>query len=289
MEHAVRDIHRQLQGVTLDELQQRVDSFLSRPPGKLTDSELRAAIYNIVLPGGIANMTFTKSSVPVPAGTDFFRGRKIFDLAKDLRTTADVWQPAPAFVRSAGRLNSSGESILYTSREDPTTAVHECRFEVSDMFAMTRFSAKEAFESTRVGEDPATPGLNADDIRKLGVIQGFLDQAFSAKADAANPDPYRLSRFIAYEFFDLPPDLMKGWAFRSVMDPSGNGWNFSFRPGIGRKALRYKETHVYRLVGFNASGHNPLTELVAAFEPARGERLSRLSPARMDQVASFWP
>ena len=267
---AARVIRLQLQDVAAEEIRRRVESFMAATAVSRTDREILADIYKIVLPGSARRMAFSKSSFPVPVGAHFFRGRAIANPAEDLKTTFDVWQPKAALVRNSGRLNGAGESILYTSIASPTTAVHECRLVAGDLFAMSRFEAKTDFQSSVVGEDPCTPVLDADEYLKLRIIQSFLDRAFSAKAHAGNPDPYRISRLIALEFFDLPPQIFSGWAFRSVMDPSGGGWNFAFRPELGRKALRYKETHVYRLHQFDAGGVRPLTELVAAYKPCPG-------------------
>lgn len=288
-ENAASTIRRQLKGVTITDIQQRVDMFLARPTAGQTDEEIRSGFNKIVLPGNSGSMAFTKSSVPVPEGTNFFRARTVDNPRTQLLTTADIWEPQPRFVKDAGRLNSSGESILYTSREDPTTVIHECRLAVGDTFAISRFEAKEAFHATFVGEDPLTPGLTLEEISKLEVIQGFLARAFSAKVGSSDPDPYRLTRLIALEYFDLPPQLYKGWAFRSVADPGSLGWNFSFRPVLGRSALRYKETHVYRLLGFEPDGRRPLTKFVAALKPVKGDRLLWQSPAQFAATKPFWP
>lgn len=233
-------------------------------------------------------MAFAKDARLIPEATNFYRGRWVADPARDLKTTADIWEPQSALVKNPGRLNRSGESILYTSLDDPTTAVHECRLAVGDTFAMSRFEAKSSFQSTHVGVDLSIPGLNTEETRKLQVIQGFLYQAFSAKVSSTDPDPYRVSRLIALDYFDLPPRLFKGWAFGSVVDPSGRGWNVSFRPEIGRKALRYKETHVYRLLGFDADGRIPQTEFISVLNPVRGNVLSQCPPEYFKRTVPFW-
>ena len=233
-------------------------------------------------------MAFAKDARLIQEATNFYRGRWIVDPAQDLKTTADIWEPPPAQVKKAGRLNSSGESILYTSLDDPTTAVHECRLSVGDTFAMSRFEAKSSFQSTHVGVDLSIPGLNTDETKKMQIIQDFLHRAFSAKVSSTDSDPYRVSRLIALDYFDLPPQVYKGWFFGSVIDPSGRGWNVSFRPEAGRKALRYKETHVYRLLGFDAGGRVPKTKFIAVLKPARGDLLSRSSPEEFKRAVPFW-
>lgn len=285
----VTTIRRHLKGVTVDEIQERVDAFLGRSTASMTDTEIRAAYDLIVHPGTSQSMSFTKSRVTVREGTNFYRGRKLLNPTDELKTTADVWAPRPEWVRNPGRLNSAGEPILYTSSEDPTTVIHECRIRVEDTFAISRFEAKNTFDSTLVGEDALPPGLTADEISKMEIIQRFLSQAFSANVKDTDPDPYRTSRLIALDYFDLPPQLFKGWAFRSVVDPGGIGWNFSFRPEVGRKSLRYKETHVYRLLGFDSDGRRPLTEFLAAIKPAKGEQLSWQSPEKFKSIDPFWP
>lgn len=288
-EDTVNTVRRHLQRVTVDEIQHRVDAFFGSSTLGLTDEDIRAKFNKIVCPGGNSPMAFAKDARLITEATNFYRGRWIADSAKDLKTTADIWEPRSALVKNPGRLNSSGESILYTSVDDPTTAVHECRFAVGDTFAMSRFEAKSSFQSTHVGVDLSISGLNTEEIRKLDVIQDFLYQAFSAKVSSTDPDPYRVSRLIALDYFDLPPQMFKGWAFRSVVDPSDRGWNVSFRPEVGRKALRYKETHVYRLLGFDADGRIPLTEFIAVLNPVRGDALSQRSPEYFESVAPFWP
>lgn len=287
-EGAARAIRNQLKGVTINEIQERVERFFARPIADQTDTEIRSGFNKIVLPGESRSMAFTKSTVPIAEGTNFFRGRRVFDPRTELRTTDDFWEPRPDLIKSPGRLNSVGESILYTSLGDPVAVVHECRFDVGDKFAISRFEAKSSFHSTLVGEDPLTPGLTSDEISKLQVIQRFLARAFSTKKSSTNPDPYRLSRLIALEYFDLPPQLYKGWAFRTVADPGGLGWNFSFRPAVGRRTLRYKETHVYRLLGFESDNRRPVTELIEAIRPANGDRLLWKSPAELDAIKPFW-
>lgn len=286
---AARTIRTQLRDVTVGEIQERVESFLASPTVGKTDEEIRDGFNKIVLPGRGRSMSFTKSSVSVTEGTNFFRGRWLDDPRTNLRTTEDVWEPHPSSVRSRGRLNTVGEPILYTSLEDPVTVVHECRFDVGDTFAVSRFEAKGSFHSTLVGEDPLTPGLTSEEITKVEVIQGFLARAFSAKTSSSDSDPYRVSRLIALEYFDLPPQLYKGWAFRSVADPGGLGWNISFRPLVGRSALRYKESHVYRLLGFEPDGRNPVIEFIDAIKPLKGDRLSWMSPTELAATKPFWP
>lgn len=285
---AARMISNQLAGVDVSEIRERINRFCARPLEKQTDSEIKTGVSNIIFPGKGRSMAFSKSSIPVAEGATFFRGRGISDPRHGLRTIEDFWEPRPIHVRSPGRLNSSGESILYTALWDPVTVVHECRFRPGDTFAISRFVAKVPFRATFVGEDPLTPGLTPAEIEKVETIQSFLAQAFSTKVGSDNPDPYRLSRLIALEYFDLPPQLYKGWAFRSVADPRGHGWNFSFRPALGRKVLRYKETHVCRLLGFESDNRQPIAELIEVISPAKGGRLIWQPRAKLAAIKPFW-
>lgn len=289
------DINRQYAGLTVDEIENRISSFRKLPHATMTDGDLRFGIYSIFKGAETNSITFLRSTIGIDEGTSFFRSRWLSDSEakpdaweSKLRTTEDVWEPKPHFVEKAGRLNTAGEAVLYTSLGTPATAFAEGRFELGDVFAMNRFAAKNDFKSTVVGLDPLMPGLSAANGKKLQVIQDFLDETFSYEASPDELEPYRLSRFLALEFWDMPPDMVKGWAFRSVMDRTGQGWNFSFQPRYGRQALRYKETHVYRFAGFDESRNRPRFELLAAFEAARHDRLYRLPDHRFHGVKPFW-
>ncbi|WP_461172261.1 hypothetical protein M1D93_14855 [Arthrobacter sp. Z1-9] len=279
----------ELDRVTLDQLRDGIESFYQRLPELTTDREIRDGIYQVLFPNGSGVWTFPKATLAVEEGQDFFRARPI-ESVDDVRTTADVREPHPELVRKTGRVNTVSEPILYTSLGNPTTALRECRFEDGTVFAMSRFVARNSFQSTVVGPDPDFPDMSVDEKAKRQLIQGWLRSAFSAaKDDALEPDPYRLSRALALEFWDLPEQGYTGWAFPSVADPSGNGWNVSFRPKVGSKMLRYKQTHVYRLLSLDEESTTPDVELLAAFEAAPLDRLRRVPTGRLENVIPFWP
>lgn len=281
------EFHQSYSVVSLEELRQRIELFESRPQGTLTEDELRNGVYNTVGTGNRGPLTFAKSGMAIAEGTSFFRARYISDPSKQLLTTGDVWEPKPEQVTKTGRLNALGEPILYTSLGTPVTAVMECRFEVNDVFAMSRFEARTDFRSTFIGLDPLLPHLGEEDRAKVHAIQSFLDRSFSYTVGPENLDAYRLSRLLALEFWDLPPQEVDGWAFRSIMDSTERGWNFSFIPNVGRRALRYKETHLYCLSGFDKSGTRPKAELLAAFRAARNDKLSPVSSGRLHTISPW--
>ena len=57
-----------------------------------------------------------------PIGTQFYRIRKLKGSLipnESLSTYADFWEPPKSCVKSEGRLNKKGESLLYVTPEDP--------------------------------------------------------------------------------------------------------------------------------------------------------------------------
>ncbi|MDR6637516.1 RES domain-containing protein [Paenarthrobacter nitroguajacolicus] len=273
---------------SVEDLKHRVDAFRSRPQNELSDTQLRDGVYAILLGEKSQSITFLRTKIEIAAGSNLFRARWIEDKDKQLRTTSDIWEPKAEHVSRAGRLNSSGESILYTSLASPRTALAECRFEVGDVFAMSRFEAKDLLSAIVVGFAPLMPGLSEENGRKLQVIQDFLDESFSSKAGRDDPEPYRLSRLLALEFWDMPKQMSSGWAFRSTVDPTGSGWNISFRPARGRQSLRYKETHLYELLDYDETTGTPKVKLLGAYQPGPRERLRRLTDERVGSLTHWF-
>ena len=271
-------------GASLEELQERIDAFKSRDLETLTDSEMSEAVYDIMFGKTAQSITFVKSMIPIHSGTSFFRARWLGDWKSQMRSTDDVREPKPHYVERAGRLNTSGESILYTTLGTPATAVWECRFVKDDVFAMNRFVARGDFNATVVGLDPLLPGLSGEDSQKLQIIQGFLAESFTYRVEPDYLEPYRLSRMLALDFWHAPSRVSRAWAFSSIMDQTGQGWNVCFEPHVGQQALLYKESHIYRITRFDESDDRPVVELIAAFTGARGDKLVQMSPQQLQGV-----
>ena len=183
-------------------------------------------------------LTLPAFTLTAYAGTPLYRARKI-ESAAEIRHPADVWEPPPAYVRSAGRLNLPGESLLYTAA-DPLTALHEIRLQPGEMFALFQYEVQNDFRLTSLGRrsiETKQNGFTLNEEKKLKIIQDFVEDVFTQRAEPEAAHVYMGPQIIAKEYFDLPPHLSNGWAYRSVVDPSEKALNACLRPESAHELL----------------------------------------------------
>lgn len=188
----------------------------------------------------------------VAGGTKIFRARLI-DHEDQISLLSDIWQAPPMFV-SAGRLNVPREPLIYTSQESPATAAFEVRMKPGDVFAMIQYSTKLNVSYAPVGEVPMNLDFTMNEVRKLKMIYGFMEDIFTQRASPNKEHVYIAPELIVKNFFDWPIEISQAWGYRSVADPGGHGFNLCFRPEVAKAYLHFEEVTIGRCKQIDEGG-----------------------------------
>jgi hypothetical protein len=179
-------------------------------------------------------------TVPYPAGSLFWRARRLapedhmFPL-RGMNSVADAWEPPARFVRSAGRLNKTNESLLYTCVDTPFATPFEIRVPDGERFSLMKFRATRQVSLTGIGLpiDPNMPSPFPDASGRL--TSEFFARQFSRRVDDPENGEYYLSELVAKYNYDLPPEFHDGWLYPSTQMASA--LNATFRPETAHRKL----------------------------------------------------
>lgn len=169
----------------------------------------------------------------ITPGTLLWRGRALDTddhvlPLRDMNSIADAWEAPSLKIKSAGRLNKVGESLLYASYDNPLAVPDEIRVGDNEYFSLMKYQTFEEVRLTAIGLP--VPVEHLSDSASLGaeVISGFFGRQFSRKARTKDGVQYHLSELIAKYNYDLPPEIHHGWIYPSVEFPGA--LNVTLRP-----------------------------------------------------------
>ncbi|MBE5951220.1 MAG: hypothetical protein E7260_06440 [Lachnospiraceae bacterium] len=220
-------------------LLKKIAEFRKLNVAQMTDEEISSAIYDVLCWEGVF-ACYTNTRI-YPAGTKFFKVKKLIGSQipnERFGEYPDYWETNPKYLKSYGRLNKPGESLLYVS-PDLNCSVDEVRITESDFFAAIQYTAKRDIKVNLIGGEFDYDQMEIYD-EKVKLIHemynGFLRDEFSRDVGKGTEYLYRVSERIAKDFFDLPPRIMQdAWAYTSVQDKKK--YNVCFRPEIAHELL----------------------------------------------------
>lgn len=220
-------------------LMQKITNFRKLNISRMSDIEISKAILDVLCWEG-AFCCYTNIKC-YPAGTKFFRVKKFegnsFPNSR-FSEYQDYWETNPKYLKSYGRLNKPGESLLYVS-PNLTCSIDEVRVGNEDYFAAIQYTAKCEVKVNVIGGEFDYDQLGVfDENAKLihEIYNGFLRDEFSRDVGQGTEFLYKISERIAKDYFDLPPRVVQdAWAYVSVQNKSK--YNVCFRPDIAHDLL----------------------------------------------------
>lgn len=253
-------------------LKSKVADYAVKSRKPRSREQIRKEIYIVLKAPGGNHFVIPQSGHPILADTPLFRAR-IIDDAADIAEEKDVWH-APSHYVGPGRLNTAGESLLYTAVGVPRTAAFEVRAKAGDLVAMTEYKVTSQFNALRIGDEFLPDGLSLKGRHKLGIIMKFLEDIFTQRSIPEETHKYIAPELVTKDLWDLPASEFQAWSYTSLADPSGTGWNLCFRPALAQNLLAYVKTDIVKIVADPADGDDTFKHEVIktlAKDPASGQ------------------
>lgn len=228
--------------------------------------------------------------VRLPAGHTLWRVRGLTlpidgGLFPEMNCEADLWEAPARLVTSRGRLNSIGESVLYTSIGDPVVAVREARVAHGKRLALIRYQTAVALNLVSIAAD-ATPAGIPDALKSAHIaVTSFYRDVFTREFDGSNNLTYVVSNRLAKDWLDLPPDVADGWSFPSIVH--GAGLNAAFRPHVAHRVLRMAGVAIGEAVESPLLGHQLRASMFSPGIETPGEGLRWFPMGSTVQRARF--
>jgi len=154
---------------------------------------------------------------------------------RGMNSVSDAWEPPSDKVKSAGRLNKPGESLLYTSYNTPLAVPDEIRVQDNVYFSLMKYQVTEKISLTGIGIPITTDHLTPEAAKGADAISKFLGRQFSRKNTSKDGVRYQLAELIAKYNYDLPPAFHHGWIYPSV--ERDGAWNVTLRPAEAHAKL----------------------------------------------------
>ncbi|MFW1765901.1 RES domain-containing protein [Acinetobacter bereziniae] len=170
-----------------------------------------------------------------PKGLNLYRARSIPDSdhfvpLKTISRVEDAWEPPAEIIKTQGRLNKVGESILYCCPNDPMLAIVEARAQGNKRVAIMNYKTTKDLTVACLG-DYEHSDLPKDEGTKL--FYSFLNDEFSQDIKHGEEYKYCLTQSIADSYFNYPNQ--DAWYYRSVQ--SSEKFNLAFLPGKAKSNL----------------------------------------------------
>lgn len=207
----------------------------------MKSQEIANAISEVLTWNGV--FSYITNIGTYPSGTVFFRVRKLKGSSipnENLCTYGDFWEPPKSCVKTEGRLNKKGESLLYVTPEDPKVPLKELQIIEGEYYALIKYIALEPIKVNLIGGkyNYSEIGITDDTaILNNDLFNDFLRDEFSRDVGKGTEYLYKISEIIAKWYFDLPPrDVQDAWAYSSIQDKEK--YNVCFRPEIAHDLLK---------------------------------------------------
>jgi len=229
-----------LKNINSKELLEKIRKFRTLNFRNMKEQEIANALLEVLKWNGIFSYIVNMGTYPV--NTPFFRIRKLDSslISNDnLRVYSDFWEPPESCVKTLGRLNKKGESLLYVTPEDPHVPLKELRVTEGEYYALIKYIASKPVKVNIIGGQYNYNALGITDntvILNNDLLNDFLRDEFSRDVGVGTEYLYKISEIIAKWYFDLPPEVVQdAWAYSSVQDKAK--YNVCFRPNIAHKIL----------------------------------------------------
>lgn len=244
------------------EITSRIEEFRRRAEAGIEDTECIDAVSSIF---GRA-YSFPTEMSQYEAGRIFYRARAIEDSdtkipLRTINNVNDAWEPPADFVKTQGRLNAVGQSILYCCPGDPSLAIDEARARGRRHVAVMSYRSVRAINVSIIGNYTKS-SLPKDSLTQL--FYNFLDEEFGREVQKGDEGRYSISRAIADTFFNYPEQ--DAWAYRSVQ--SSQKFNLAFLPKMSRQCLELSGVMICDLGG--SSSDQLKVKMVVDFDEHSG-------------------
>ena len=149
------------------------------------------------------------------SGTKLYRVREY--LGSEFTKLSELLYVPSKFVRTRGRVNNIGESILYVSL-DPVTPFHEVKATVGKSYCVITYEIREdeQIQVSTIGKNSYSMlnNLNAQGEINSKIIDQFFYTEFTKDVGKGTEYLYRTSTTLAKNFFDIPKS--DGYEYPSV-------------------------------------------------------------------------
>lgn len=237
-------IHHFLSKISIEDIEKKRESFYLLNFKKMSDEELFNAIMNTISfdidgSGTQQSMLLPRGST-YPIGTRFFKIRSL--TAEDhyipllaMSKEQDAWN-APEEKCKIGRINKEGESLLYTSPQNPNICVEEMGINDDERFCLIVYEAVKDIQTTLIGIWENSLDYTQEENLKMRMITNILKDLFTRDVGKGTEYWYRVSERIAKDYYDLPREMQDGWCYPSIA--AKLGYNVCFRPEVAKEVLR---------------------------------------------------
>ena len=149
------------------------------------------------------------------SGTKLYRVREY--LGNEFTKLSELLYVPSKLVKTRGRLNDVGESILYVSL-DPVTPFHEVKAKVGKSYCVITYEIceEEQIQVSTIGENSywILNNLNSQGEINSKIIDQFFYTEFTKEVGKGTEYLYRTSTMLAKNFFDIPNS--DGYEYPSV-------------------------------------------------------------------------
>lgn len=225
------------------ELMNKIRKFRKLDIKNMSYEDIAKAISQVIQFNG--RFIYTTNIQQYPKNTKFFRVRELKGSKipnENLLIESDFWNAPKKFITKYGRLNKPGESLLYTSPQNPKVAIREVKLENNEFYSIIVYEAIDDIKVNCIGVEYNYKKLGINDKKAIlinDMINDFLRDEFSRDVGVGTEYLYKISEIISKWYFDLPPkDVQDAWVYPSIKDKAS--YNVCFRPNIAKELLELK-------------------------------------------------
>lgn len=266
----IHDFKKKIDKINKKELEKKINFFDKIDLSTITDEELFEKIKGVLLIEGEKVSILTRI-IPYKIGEKFYRIRAIKNI-EDMQKISDVWEAPISCCTNYGRLNSIGESLLYTT-QNIAVAINEMKDSLVEgkEFCLIEYIVKKEFEILEINTsiDSLKDELNGEQLEKIELILKFFYGQFGKRVIRGQEKLYRISNIIAKNFYRLH-DNQVGWKYISIETKESVGIendNICFVPEKikNNNKIAVNRVHIVKYENMVNKG-SKLTEINGSFE-----------------------
>lgn len=196
----------------LDEFRSKIADFWSQDFSDDADAILARARQTVSVGD---DFVFPFSWDEYLPGSDFWRIRKIpSEHFREGLNEPDLWE-APSRHAPAGRLNSRGESLLYSCLGNPIGPLYEAGLVPGDTFIFIWYKLIRPIMFKRVGITNPDPDLTDHEQQIEEALSAFLRDVLAIPAKGQELRSYTLTQKVLQTYYHLAPQE-SGWTYTST-------------------------------------------------------------------------
>ena len=237
-------IEEYLSRVNILELIDKIQRFRNLDFKSISQTDVRNELINVLcFPAADGNgvsscMEYTYTTYNT--GQLFYRVRTIPESDSSspfnaMSKISDCWEP-PADIASEGRLNKTGNTLLYTSPGSPVTPINELKIKEGERFSLIIYKTLIPVVAVNVARQFTTKELahrNADFVTKFSLLNDFIADEFRRDVGKGTEYLYKISQTLIEDYFDHPKQVQDAWLYPSIAHRGT--FNVCFRPKMQKK------------------------------------------------------